>query len=304
MKKIFVMGSLNMDISINTDIFPKEGETVIGNGFITNPGGKGANQAVAAARQGANVFMLGAVGNDLYGKELLENLKNNKINTKYVLKKDASTGVAVIIVQKGKNRIILSSGANYKYDFEDYKEVLKSNATAGDYFITQMETRLDNVIEGIKLAKSLNMKVVLNPAPAKQLPLDIYKYIDYIIPNEHEAEFLTGIALDSKENISKNIDIFLARGVKNVIITLGSAGCAYYDNGIKYYPIVDIPVIDTTGAGDVFISSFCVQLTRDKSIAEAIRHATICSALTVSRMGAQQSIPYYNEILEFEKGLE
>lgn len=303
MKKIFVMGSLNMDISINTDIFPKEGETVIGNGFITNPGGKGANQAVAAARQDAKVFMLGAVGNDLYGKELIENLKNNKVNTKYVLKKDASSGVAVIIVQKGKNRIILSSGANYKYDFEDYKEVLKTNANAGDYFITQMETRLDNVIEGIKLAKSLDMQVVLNPAPAKLLPFDIYKYIDYIIPNEHEAEFLTGIPLDNKENIAKNIDIFLARGVKNVIITLGSAGCAYYDNGIKYYPIVDIPVIDTTGAGDVFISSFCVQLTRSKSIEDAIRHATICSAITVSRIGAQQSIPYFNEIIEFEKGL-
>lgn len=294
-----------MDISIDTDIFPKEGETVIGKGFITNPGGKGANQAVAAAKQGAEVVMLGAVGNDFYGEKLVDSLKTNAVNTEYITTKEHSTGVAVIILNKGKNRIIIASGANYKYSFNDYKKVLQNNAKEGDYFITQLETDIDNVIEGIKYAKSLNMKVALNPAPAAKLPIDIYKHIDIIIPNECEAEYLTGIAPHSKSNIEKIVEDFLLKGVKNVIITLGNKGCVYNDNSsIKYYPIVDSPVVDTTGAGDAFIGALCVELSKNNELNEAIEYATVCSAITVSRMGAQQAIPDRSEIEAFKKSIK
>ena len=299
MKKIFVMGSLNMDISIDTEIFPKEGETVIGKGFITNPGGKGANQAVAAAKQGGKVIMLGAVGNDFYGKKLIESLKEYNVDTSFIKEKDTSSGVAVIILNNGKNRIILNSGANFQYNYEDYKDILIKEAREGDFFVVQLETRADNVISAITIAKQLKLKIILNPAPAVDLPISIYNKIDMILPNESEAESITGIMPDSDENILAIMKKFSKMGVLQTIITLGNKGSVYYEDGLRYVPIVEVPVVDTTGAGDAFIGSLIVELANGKQIEQAMQYATICSAITVSRYGAQQAIPYRKEIEEF-----
>jgi ribokinase len=266
MNKIFVMGSLNMDLSISSDVFPKEGETLIGYNFITNPGGKGANQAVAASKLGAKVIMLGAVGNDFYGKELIKNLAKNKIKTKYVKTIDGSTGVAVIVVNKGQNRIILDSGVNFKYDFEDYKNILKKEAKTGDYFITQLETKIENVVKGINFAKQLGLITIFNPAPAYELPLDIYKSIDYLICNETEAFILTDISPDNEQNILKIMEKFINLGVKNVIITLGKNGSVYFDKGIQYIPAIDVKVVDTTGAGDTYIGAVAVELKKGSKL--------------------------------------
>lgn len=299
MKKIFVMGSLNMDISIDTEKFPKEGETVIGKGFVTSAGGKGANQAVAAAKQGADVYMLGAVGNDFYGKKLIESLKEYNVNTDFIKVKDTTSGVAVIILNNGKNRIIVNSGANFQYNCEDYRDILIKEASEGDFLIVQLETRVDNVVSAIELAKQLKLKVVLNPAPAVDIPIDIYSKIDIIIPNESETESIIGLSPNNDANILSIMRTFSIMGVAQTIITLGNKGSVYCNKGLHYVPIVESKVRDTTGAGDAFIGALVVELSNGKNIEEAMEYATKCSAITVSRFGAQQAIPFRKEIENF-----
>ncbi|MDD3348317.1 MAG: ribokinase [Bacilli bacterium] len=294
MKKIFVLGSLNIDLSIGCDYFPIPGETVIGRDFISNPGGKGANQAVAAAKAGATVIMLGAVGNDFFGKLLKKNLQKYNINNHHVVVKNCPTGVAIIIINDQNNRIVLDSGANYQYEYADFAKILTKLAKPGDYFVTQLENRIDVVKAGLALAKKLEMVTVLNPAPAFLLDDHLLNSCDYIIPNENESYILSNL---NNEKVEKLIKYFLGKGIKNVIITLGEKGCAF-SNGdkVNYVEAKKTIVVDTTAAGDTFIGSLVAKLAENCDLETAVNYANVASALAITRQGAQQSIPTRQEV--------
>jgi ribokinase len=301
MRKIFILGSINIDLCIKCDKFPVAGETVIGKNFIANTGGKGANQAVAVAKTGGNATFFGATGNDFWGIELKRSLLNNHVDCQHLLTKSCSSGVAVIIINEGNNRIILDSGANYQYEFEDFSEILKREANPGDFFVTQLENRLDVVEKGLRLAKSLGLVTILNPAPAQSLNDIIYANVDYLIPNEIEGFTLAGIDLDLT-NIAKVFAYFLSKNVKNVIITLGKNGCAYLHQGdIKFVKAIEVNAVDTTAAGDTFIGAFAVKLMETNDIEEAVKYANYASALTTTIQGAQQAIPTKAQIELFQK---
>lgn len=296
MKNILIIGSINIDLVINTDILPKLGETIHGKNFMTSYGGKGANQAVAVAKLYERADMIGAVGNDEFGKLLKNNLEANHINTKGVKIADTNSGVAVITVCGGDNHIILDGGANDMVSpaWIDQNIDLIQNA---DIVIFQLEIPMETIIYASKKAKECGCKVLLNPAPAAKLPEELLKYIDIMIPNEHEAALITGFE-DEVEALKALYD----HGNRQVIITLGSKGCIYNDGTeIKTGKAFPVKAIDSTAAGDSFIGGYCAALCEGKNMDEAIRFATAVSAITVSRVGAGASIPTRNEVEEFLK---
>lgn len=296
MSKILVVGSINMDLTIETERMLKLGETISGKNFKTLVGGKGANQAVAASRLGGDVKFLGAVGEDSYGKELLENLENENIKFEGSVLEGTTTGIAVITVCGGDNCIILDGGANMKIT-PDTVRAKRCLFEWADFVVFQLEIPLDTVLCGAKLARECGAKVVLNPAPAQNLPDEIYKNTDIIIPNETEAEIITGIAIKDKNDCEKAVLELRSRGVEQVIITLGDKGCVYNkESEIIFKDPIETTVVDTTAAGDSFIGSVCVALGNGKTIDEAVDYATKVSSITVSRRGASVSIPYANEI--------
>ncbi len=296
MSKILVVGSINMDLTIETERMLKLGETISGKNFKTLAGGKGANQAVAASRLGGDVKFLGAVGEDSYGKELLENLENENIKFEGSVLEGTTTGIAVITVCGGDNCIILDGGANMKIT-PDTVRAKRCLFEWADFVVFQLEIPLDTVLCGAKLARECGAKVVLNPAPAQNLPDEIYKNTDIIIPNETEAEIITGIAIKDKNDCEKAVSELRSRGVEQVIITLGDKGCVYNkESEIIFKDPIETTVVDTTAAGDSFIGSVCVALGNGKTIDEAVDYATKVSSITVSRRGASVSIPYANEI--------
>lgn len=296
MSKILVVGSINMDLTIETERMLKLGETISGKNFKTLAGGKGANQAVAASRLGGDVKFLGAVGEDSYGKELLENLENENIKFEGSILEGTTTGIAVITVCGGDNCIILDGGANMRIT-PDTVRAKRGLFEWADFVVFQLEIPLDTVLCGAKLARECGAKVVLNPAPAQNLPDEIYKNTDIIIPNETEAEIITGIAIKDKNDCERAVLELRSRGVEQVIITLGSKGCVYNKaEEIIFKDPIEITVVDTTAAGDSFIGAVCVALGNGKTIDEAVNYATKVSSITVSRRGASVSIPYANEI--------
>lgn len=296
MSRILVVGSINMDLTIETERMLKLGETISGKNFKTLAGGKGANQAVAASRLGGDVKFLGAVGEDSYGKELLENLENENIKFEGSVLEGTTTGIAVITVCGGDNCIILDGGANMKIT-PDTVRAKRCLFEWADFVVFQLEIPLDTVLCGAKLARECGAKVVLNPAPAQNLPDEIYKNTDIIIPNETEAEIITGIAIKDKNDCEKAVSELRSRGVEQVIITLGDKGCVYNkESEIIFKDPIETTVVDTTAAGDSFIGSVCVALGNGKTIDEAVDYATKVSSITVSRRGASVSIPYANEI--------
>lgn len=301
MKKIYVAGSINMDLVIKTDIFPKKGMTVMGKDFMTNPGGKGANQAVTIAKCQNDVKMIGAVGN-AFGDELLNTLNRYQVDTKYVNKmNDVSSGIAVIIINEADNRIILDSGSNSKVTTDFIKESL-NGATEKDYFLAQLEIPIKTVEESIIYAKEKGMITILNPAPAATLNQEIFKYIDYFMPNQSECEFYTGIYPESLEDAKIAGEKLLALGVKNVIITLGKLGALAISNQETIYEKAKIvKAIDTTAAGDTFVGVMIAFLAKGYPMNEAMHYANIASSITIQRAGAQQAIPTFEEIKAYEE---
>ena len=296
MKNILIIGSINIDLVINTDILPKLGETIHGRNFMTSYGGKGANQAVAVAKLCGKADMIGAVGHDEFGKLLKANLEANHINTKGVKIADTNSGVAVITVCGGDNHIILDGGANDMVSpaWIDANIDLIKNA---DVVIFQLEIPMETIIYASKKAKECGCKVLLNPAPATKLPDELLAYTDIIVPNEHEAAIITGF-----ENEEDALKALYDDGKRNVIITLGSKGCLYNDGKeIKTGNAFRVNAVDSTAAGDSFIGGYCVAVCEGKSMDEAIRFATAVSAITVSRVGAGASIPTRAEVDEFLK---
>lgn len=302
MKKIFVLGSINCDMVIKSPYMPVNGETITGSDFMTNSGGKGANQAVACALLGGDVSMIGSVGRDGFGRDCLKSVSGYGVDTRFVRETDGSTGVAVIIVVDGNNRIILDGGANYRFDPEYVRKVIDENVSEGDIFVTQLEISEEIVESGLKDAKAKGAVTVLNPAPARPLPKELLHYVDYILPNETEAEILTGVKVDDEASILAAGKAFAELGVRNTIITLGKRGCALVrDGACEIFASVEMPVVDTTAAGDTFLGAFCCLLSKGYDERRAIRIAQCASSITVSRAGAQQSIPTMEEVEELIK---
>ncbi|MGB3366963.1 MAG: ribokinase [Acidaminobacteraceae bacterium] len=297
MKKINVLGSLNMDLVTNVNVTPKVGETILGSGFSQIAGGKGANQAAAIGRLGGNVSMIGRVGKDSFADELLASLRNDNVDIKNVSKSEVKpTGTALIMVNSdGDNSIVVIPGANFDIDRGDIcKEMLD-----GDYLVAQLETPLEVIESSFKLAKAKGIKTVLNPAPAKKLSKELLSRVDILIPNETEFEFITGHnALDEGEldlGVKKLIDL----GTGLVLITLGSNGSVLCDGKEKkYFETSKVKAVDTTAAGDSFIGGLLYSLSNGKSIDESIVFASKVAALTVTRSGAQSSLPTLKEVNE------
>ncbi len=296
MAKILIVGSINMDLVVRVPHSPLPGETVLGGDFETFPGGKGANQAVAAARMGAEVRMVGRVGNDGFGDTLIQNLVTDNIKTAYVTKDpSASTGIAMIAVAAdGENSIVVASGANMQVTVDDVNK-------AGDIFsevdllLVQLECPLEVVTAAVELAKANQVKVVLNPAPAQLLPATLLANIDVMTPNENELRLISG-----EKEIEKGARVLLEKGVKNVLVTLGSDG-AYLVNETQelYFSAHKVTAVDTTAAGDAFNGAFATLLAENESITNAIRFAMAAGAIAVTRRGAQPSLPRREEVEQF-----
>ena len=296
--KIVVVGSSNTDMIIKMEKIPVPGETVLGGEFSIAAGGKGANQAVAAARSGGNVTFVACVGQDIFGQQAVDGFLADKINVDYIFKDEkAASGVALIFVDnKGENSIAVASGANYKLTPEHISRA-KDAITSSQILVMQLETPVDTVSAAAKLAKANGVKVILNPAPAQPLDDALFKNISILTPNESETELLTGIKVDDDDSAAKAAHILLSKGLDAILITLGSRGVFLATAGVsKIIPGFKVKAVDTTAAGDVFNGALAVALSENKSLEDAVRFANAAGALAVTKMGAQPSAPNRQEI--------
>lgn len=284
MKNIYVVGSINTDLVINTPYIPKAGETLTGSGFFTAHGGKGANQAVAAARLGGKVKMCGCVGNDDFGMSAINALQVEGIDVENVRKIDGvPTGTAVIIVENGDNRIILDKGANGSLTESDIDKAL-ATAQAGDIYVTQLENPIEIIGYGLKKAKEKGMFVVLNPAPANTEIEPYLGYCDLLTPNETELALLGG-----REKILKR--------VKTLLVTLGGEGFEITTaDAVWKYPCMKVKVVDTTAAGDTLCGGLVAMLAEEKTLEQAAQFGSKAASIACTRKGAQPSIPKRNEV--------
>ena len=301
-KNIVVLGSLNADNIMKMPRMPLVGETMALTDVTTAPGGKGANQAVAAARQGANVSFIGAVGNDSNGQFMRATLLTNGVNVDAVTTNgDVPTGSAYIMLQEsGANTILIHGGANQALTIADIDESVIANA---DTLIAQFEVPLDVIIAAFKIAKANHVQTILNPAPAVyQLTSELMQVTDIILPNETEAQLLSGITVKNDEAVLNRVsNAILSKGVSRCIITLGAAGSFVADGDKRWWAKPNkVKALDTTGAGDTFIGTLARVIESDFSnLDEAVKQASIASAIAVTRAGAIPSIPTYDEVAAF-----
>lgn len=288
--RIGVVGSINMDMTVTAQRIPGKGETITGDAIAYIPGGKGANQAVAAARLGADVTMFGCVGNDDHGKALIENLKNEGIHTEYIkVRENQVTGLAVITVAESDNCIIVLAGANNTVDIE-YINGIKEKLLTCDIVLLQQEILQETVEYVIGLCASHGVKVILNPAPARELKRELIELLDYITPNEHEARIIFGETADTES--------LLKQYPEKLIITQGEKGVIYIDHEKKAValPARKSNVVDTTGAGDTFNGAFAVALGLYDNMEKALAFAVLASGLSVEKFGAQGGMPKLKDV--------
>lgn len=296
--KIIVIGSANTDMVVKSEKLPLPGETLLGGSFFMNAGGKGANQAVSASRLEGNVILVAKVGNDIFGKQTIKGLQNENIDTSFIfVDEEAPSGTALIMVNReGENCIVVAPGANANLTPADIEKV--ENITKAEIILMQLEIPIETIESIAKNAKANQQKVIINPAPAQTLSDELLNDLFLITPNETEASLLTGITVEDEATASKAAVVLLNKGVHNVIITLGRKG-AYFQNSTRKFKI-DAPTvqaIDTTAAGDTFSGAISVALTEAMNWEDAIKFAVTAASISVTRLGAQSSVPLRSEII-------
>ncbi len=299
MAKIVVIGSTNTDLVIKTERIPEQGETVIGGSFMMTAGGKGANQAVAAARMDGDVIFVTKVGDDMFGEESQRHFADENLPSEYIFTEHGSpSGVALITVDaRGENCIVVAPGANDTLSRSDI-DAVRSQIEAADFLLLQLEIPMEVVEYATDIAHRAGTKVILNPAPAAQLSRELIGKLYLITPNRTECQLLTGRSINDEKSAEAAATVLLAMGARNVIITLGSRGALVAESGGEHelIPAQHVVAVDTTAAGDVFNGALCVALSEGRTLSEAATFATKASAISVTRMGAQSSIPYRIEI--------
>ncbi len=299
--KIVVIGSSNTDMIIQVDRIPVPGETILGGEFSTAAGGKGANQAVAAARAGGNVTFIAAIGDDSFGAEAIEGFRRDNINVDFIKTVDSmASGVALIFVAKdGENAIAVASGANAALDPEYIMQSANVISDA-DILLMQLESPVETVTRAAQIAYDAGVKVILNPAPAQPLDDQLLRMVSILTPNETEAELLTGIKVVDQSSASAAAKVLLDKGVDTVIITLGAEGVFFADKERQsHIPTYKVDAVDTTAAGDVFNGALAAALADNKSIDEATAFANAAAALSVTKLGAQPSAHTLAGIVSF-----
>jgi ribokinase len=301
MKKILVIGPSNTDMIIKLERLPTPGETIVGGDFATAGGGKGANQAVQCARLGADVILLARIGKDPFGDRSVEQFRKEGIDTSFIIRdEEHHSGIALIFVdKKGENMIAVAPGSNSYLSGEDVKRAREAFRLSSTLLI-QLEIPLEPVETAVNLAKEEGLTVLLNPAPAQPLPPSVLQNIDILVPNETEAKILCGFPPDAEISPKELGKMLLGKGVKKVIITLGSKGAMYMDGEEMFeVPAFKVESVDTTAAGDSFCGALAVAIAEGKGMREAIRFASACAAISTTRLGAQPSLPYRKEVEEF-----
>lgn len=299
MADILVIGSINADLVVRVPRFPAPGETLQGSDLVTIPGGKGANQAVAAARLGADVAMIGRVGADSFGASLIENLKQNHVDASRVTRDaSAATGTAIIAVDShGQNSIVLSPGANANVKPADVEPASFSDAKL---LLLQLEIPTETVLHAARLARQNGLRVLLNPAPAKEIPGELIALADFILPNETELSLLTGKPVSDEKSAETAARSLVTREAQTVIVTLGANGALIVNkDGARHIPPFKVNVVDTTAAGDAFIGGLTIALLDGQSLEDAVQYASACGALAVTKFGAQPSLPTADEASKF-----
>jgi len=300
--RITVAGSIHMDFYINLPRLPVPGETVLGKGFTMLPGGKGANQAVGCARLGAYTYMVSRVGKDFMGEELLKNLRENGVDTRYIrVDEETHTGVAFILLDEssGENMIAVAPGTDYRVSVEDVDNSMKA-IEESDVLLLQLEIPVETVYYAAKKAWEKGVKVVLNPAPARELPSDIYRYLYALTPNRVEASLLSGVEVKTIDDAVKAGRELVSRGVEYVVITLGREGSLIVSRDMaKHVPAFKVKAVDTTGAGDAFNAALAVAIAEARDMVEACRIANAAAAIQITRLGAQSGLPSREELEEF-----
>ncbi|HEX2970053.1 MAG TPA: ribokinase [Bacteroidales bacterium] len=299
MGKIIVIGSSNTDMVIKSRKLPLPGETILGGTFLMNPGGKGANQAVTAARLGGIVTFVTKIGNDVFGNEALAGFKSAKIETKYIVRDlKNQSGVALINVdENGENSIVVAPGANGTLIPADIKTELFANATKQDIFLMQLEIPVETVKYAAEKACALGARVILNPAPACWLSDSLFKCLYLVTPNETEAGLLTGSEVFDEASAREAAEILRRKGVQNVVITMGGTGAYIHTPTVSVMvPGIPVKAVDTTAAGDIFNGAMAVAISEGRDIVSAVTYANKAASISVTRMGAQASAPFRDEI--------
>lgn len=297
MNKIIVIGSSNTDMVVRSEQLPRPGESVVGRDFIMAGGGKGANQAVAVARMGHRVIFAAALGQDIFGDAAVESYRQLGIDTSYIVRKDAPSGVALIMVDSvGQNSISVDLGANNLLSAEDVMEVLEQ-IEAEDLVLLQLEVPMATVDAVVDIASAKGARVVLNPAPAGVVSEKTLSKLYLITPNQTEAQTLTGVEVADEQSAELAAKALIAKGVSRVVITMGSIGAYLYENGVgEIIPARKVAAVDTTAAGDVYNGAMCVALAEGQTLKNALAFATKASAISVTRAGAQPSVPTREEV--------
>jgi ribokinase len=298
MGRIVVIGSSNTDMVVKSKKIPAPGETVLGGSFLMNPGGKGANQAVAASRLNGKVTFVTKTGNDLFGEQARHLFDLEGIDTRFIVKDpNYPSGIALIMVdENGENSIVVASGSNATLSAYDISDEVYGNDPS-DVFLLQLEIPVSTVEFVAQKVAGTGNKVILNPAPARQLSDDLLKSLFLITPNEVEAELLTGVNITDIKSAEKAAIKLLKKGVRNVIITMGAAGAFLHNSDIsKLIPVVPVKAVDSTAAGDVFNGALAVAISEGTALEEAVTFGNRAASISVTRMGAQASAPYRNEL--------
>ena len=298
MNKIVVLGSSNTDLVVRTDRMPLPGETLLGDRFMMTAGGKGANQAVAVARLGDGVTFIAKVGRDMFGDNAVAGYEKEGIDTRTILRDDtAPSGIALITVDaQAKNSIVVVPGANNNLSTADV-DALRDKIESAQYLLMQLETPVAVVAYAAETARRAGVKVILNPAPAAELPAGLLDGLYMITPNRTEAQMLTGIEISDWESAEQAAQALIGKGVQHVVLTLGSQGALVCDGrSFARIPARKVKAVDTTAAGDTFNGAMCVALSEGASLSDAVRFASRASAIAVTRLGAQASIPYRKEL--------